>query len=218
MENKFHFIDLYYPYQIEQAYQYQKDPELYQYESLHLNMYTSVDYLNTHFQDYSTRIFEYRIKGKNVTAGVNSYCDQVPWVSRQYSFEINAYNISGLTDKSLIIIRNTEDVIMIPENNNSKDFRQQIREQSRHFLKNVLLQNEGKFLVDFFADFNIQISSIVISVLKKFICIIHMILKDVKIIVKIFNKLIKIKIFSFLNKKKILNNLDSKLDNKVDIF
>jgi len=49
LENKFNFMDIYYPFEVNRASEIQNNPKIFKYESLHLNMYTSLDFIMDNF-------------------------------------------------------------------------------------------------------------------------------------------------------------------------
>ena len=65
LENKFHFMDLYQPFELIRACEFQGDkPDIFKYESLHLNLFTRLEFIVEMIKDQTGRLFEYRIKQK----------------------------------------------------------------------------------------------------------------------------------------------------------
>jgi hypothetical protein len=119
MENKFHFLDMFYPFEVERALNFQyKNPEIFKYESLHLNMFTTIAFIKETFKNHMGKVFEFRVKEKAAGDGSTQFSDHIPWVCKQFSFEINAYNLMRLTNKTLVIKRDRKNTIMIPETGN----------------------------------------------------------------------------------------------------
>jgi hypothetical protein len=146
LENKFHYLDLYYPFEVERAIKFQHHtPEIFQWESLHLNMYTKVGFLINNLSKQTGKIFEYRIKQKNSSMQLNSFSSFIPWLCKSFSFEINAYNLMRLTNKTLLIKRNRSDVITHPDKGN-KNMNSEFQIKSLDFLTKVLKQSPSKFL------------------------------------------------------------------------
>lgn len=146
IENKFQYMDLYYPFEVQRALEFQhQNPEIYKWESLHLNMYTSIDFLEQNLSQHTGKIFEYRIKQKTPTFDPkNTFSTFIPWLCKSFSFEINAYNLMRLTNKTLLVKRNREDALMIKDTGNEQ-FESEIQTKSLKFFTNVLKKNPSKY-------------------------------------------------------------------------
>jgi len=61
--NKFKYFDLFYPFELERIKNIQKDTKnIFRFESLHLNMFTTINFLKENFKLHSGKVFEFRIK------------------------------------------------------------------------------------------------------------------------------------------------------------
>ena len=116
LENKFHFMDLYQPFELYRACEFQgENQEIFKYESLHLNMFTRLDFIVEMIKVHTGRLFEYRIKQKATKGYSSVFSSFIPWVCPQFSFELSAYNLMRLTDKTFLVKRDRSSVLDIEE-------------------------------------------------------------------------------------------------------
>jgi hypothetical protein len=81
----------------------------------------SLAYLKSKFSVASGKVFEYRIKEKPV-GKFGEFSTFIDWVCKQFSFEINVYNLMRLTNRSVILKRDRQDVLLVPESKDDANF------------------------------------------------------------------------------------------------
>jgi len=78
-------------------------------------MVTKLDFIMEMLKEQTGRLFEYRIKQKISKGFQNIFSSFIPWVCPQFSFELSAYNLMRLTDKTILIKRDRRSMIDLEE-------------------------------------------------------------------------------------------------------
>lgn len=105
-------LDLYYPFEVINAMVNQHE-KLGEYESLDMNVFTSVEYLeNIIIPKTSSTLFRYRVR--ELIGTELRYVDpgKPHQIAEKFTFEINLMNIFDFTDKSCLYLRSHEDLML----------------------------------------------------------------------------------------------------------
>jgi len=150
LENTQRHLELLYPFEVMNAI-LDNDKQLALYESLDLCMFTTVSFLDTSIiTENAGELFRYRIKEKFTQTGRNITNHNQEALPPKFSFELNILNISQLTEKSCLLLRDSNDSILFKNSNESEKYCElhcsiKLKELSEKFAENTLKINTCKF-------------------------------------------------------------------------